>query len=116
MHVAKDQRSKLDSKSKPCIFLGYSEDEFGYKTWDLLDKKVIRSRDIIFMEDKTIEDSRQQKPKTSSQSTTIMESALVIPFPHNQSANNSQLMKLNTSQPTHNSKLMHTNLSQMMRW
>ena len=25
MHVAKDQRSKLDSKSKPCIFLGYSK-------------------------------------------------------------------------------------------
>ena len=47
MHVAKDQRSKLDSKSKPCIFLGYSKDEFDYRLWDLLDKKVVRSRDII---------------------------------------------------------------------
>ena len=65
---------------KPCLFLEYSEDEFGYRMWDLLDKKVIRSRDIIFMEDKTIEDWRQQKPKTSSQPTTIMESALVDPF------------------------------------
>ena len=36
MHVVKDWRSKLDNKSKPCIFLGYSEDEFMY----LLDKKV----------------------------------------------------------------------------
>ena len=49
-------RSKLDIKSKPCIFLGYSEDEFSYRLWDLLDKKVVRSRDIVFMEDKKIED------------------------------------------------------------
>ena len=50
VHVAKDQRSKLDNKSKPCIFPGYSEDEFGYRLWDLIDKKVVRSRDIVFME------------------------------------------------------------------
>ena len=56
MHVAKDQRSKLDNKSKPCIFLGYSEDEFGYRLWDLLDRKVGRSCDIVFMGDKTIEE------------------------------------------------------------
>ena len=43
MHVTKDQRSKLDNKSKPRIFLGYSNDEFGYKLWDILDKKVVRS-------------------------------------------------------------------------
>ena len=47
---------KLDKKSKPCIFMGYAEDEFGYRLWDLVDKKVLRSRDIVFMEDKTIED------------------------------------------------------------
>ena len=45
MHVAKDQISKLDTKSKPCIFMGYSEDEFGYRLWDLVDKKVVRSRE-----------------------------------------------------------------------
>ena len=55
MHVAKDQRSKLQSKSKPCIFMGYSKDEFAYRLWDLVDKKVVWSHDIVFMEDKTIE-------------------------------------------------------------
>ena len=49
----------MDNKSNRCIFLGYSEDEFGYKLWDLLDKKVVRSHDIVFMEDKTIEDWKQ---------------------------------------------------------
>ena len=36
--------------------LGYGEDEFGYQLWDLIDKKVIRSQDIVFMEDKTMAD------------------------------------------------------------
>ena len=31
VHVAKDQRGKLD-KTRPCIFLGYGEFEFGYGT------------------------------------------------------------------------------------
>ena len=81
MHVGKYQRSKLESKSKPCIFLGYSEDEFGYRMWDLLDKKVIRSRDVIFMEDKIIEDWKHQRPDLSSQSTIVMESTLVDRIP-----------------------------------
>ena len=54
MHVAKDQRRKLDPKTRPCIFLGYGDDEFGYPLWHLAKKKVIRSRNIIFMEEKTI--------------------------------------------------------------
>ena len=56
MHVPKDQRSKLDSKLKARKFMGYSEDEFGYKLWDLVNKKVVRSRDVFFLEDKPIED------------------------------------------------------------
>ena len=70
MHVPKDQRSKLDSKSKPCIFMGYSEDEFVYRLWDLVDKKVVRSRDVVFVEDKTIEDWKQQKSESTPHSTS----------------------------------------------
>ena len=76
VHIARDQRSKLDSKTKPCIFLGYSEDEFGYRLWDLKDKKVVRSRDVVFMEDKTIEDWKQ--PGVSS-STTVSDSIPIFP-------------------------------------
>ena len=56
MHVAKDQRSKLDNKSKPCKFMGYSKDEFDYRSWDLVDKKVVRSQDVVFLEDKMMDD------------------------------------------------------------
>ena len=56
MHVAKDKRGKLDPMTQPCIFLGYDDDEFAYRLWNLAEKKVVRSRDIVFMEEKTIAD------------------------------------------------------------
>ena len=31
MHVAMDKQGKLYPKSRPCIFLGYGDDEFGYR-------------------------------------------------------------------------------------
>ena len=34
----------------------YSNEEFGYKLWDPATKKIIRSRDVVFFEDQTIED------------------------------------------------------------
>ena len=46
------------------MFLGYSNEEFGYKLWDPATKKIIRSRDVVFFEDQTIEDLDQvKKPK-----------------------------------------------------
>lgn len=35
-----------------CIFLGYANEEFGYRLWDLVKNKIIRSRDDIFNESK----------------------------------------------------------------
>ena len=56
VYVPRDERSKLDSKTKQCIFLGYSNEEFGYRLWDPTTKKIIRSRDVVFFENQTIED------------------------------------------------------------
>ena len=41
VHIPKDERSKLDDKAKQCIFLGYGHDEFGYRLWDPVDKKIV---------------------------------------------------------------------------
>ncbi|CAH9131081.1 unnamed protein product [Cuscuta epithymum] len=49
-HVSKELRQKLDLKSNPCIFIGYGDQEFGYRLWDPEMKKVIRSRDVVFHE------------------------------------------------------------------
>ncbi|KAL7219494.1 hypothetical protein ACSBR2_012530 [Camellia fascicularis] len=70
VHILKDERSKLDSKLRQCIyiFLGYGRDEFGYRLWDLVNKKFIRNCDVVFLEDQTIGDfskGDQPEPKTS---------------------------------------------------
>ena len=56
VHIPRDERSKLDGKSKQCIFIGYGHEDFGYILWDPMKKKIIRSQDVIFLEDQTIED------------------------------------------------------------
>ena len=35
VHVELDRKSKLDSESKICIFIGYGTSEYGYQFWDL---------------------------------------------------------------------------------
>ena len=68
IHVPRDERSKFDSKTKQCIFLGYSNEEFGYRLWDSATKKFIRNKDVVFFEDEIIEDlDRVKKPKSFSE-------------------------------------------------
>ncbi|GJX96283.1 putative RNA-directed DNA polymerase [Tanacetum coccineum] len=56
VHIPKDERSKLDVKGKPCVFLGYGQDEFGYRLYVPVQKKLVRSRDVVFEEDLTLKD------------------------------------------------------------
>lgn len=44
-------KTKFDARSKRCMFLGYVSGCKGYKLYDLIDKCVIVSRDVIFYED-----------------------------------------------------------------
>ncbi|KAK3005481.1 hypothetical protein RJ639_017255 [Escallonia herrerae] len=62
-HVPKEQRLKLDDKAIPCIFIGYGDDEFGYKLWDLERKKIIRSRDMVFYAHEIATDLRSANPE-----------------------------------------------------
>ena len=66
VHVSKELRKKLDARSTLCIFIGYGDEEYGYRLWDPKEKKVIRSRDVMFYENQTIEDI--EKPIMSSNS------------------------------------------------
>ena len=49
-HVPSDERHKLDSKSRKCIFLGYSENQKGYQLYDVERKRIVNSRDVDFNE------------------------------------------------------------------
>ena len=64
MHVPKEQRWKLDDKVTPCIFIGYGDEEFGYRLWDLEKKKIVKSRDVVFHEHETIKDMEKNMSGT----------------------------------------------------
>ena len=44
------ERRKLDSKSRKCVFLGYSESRKGYRLHDAENQKIVHSRDVTFNE------------------------------------------------------------------
>ena len=86
VHVLKNERFKLDSKIKLCIFLGFCHEELGYIFWDPVDKKVIRSRDAVFLEDQTIVDfEKSEKPKINSKELVDlgMVRLLIVPIDDN---------------------------------
>ena len=41
VHVPKEKRTKLDSKSEKCIFIGYKDGLMGYKIWNPVTRKVV---------------------------------------------------------------------------
>jgi len=47
-HIYKENRTKLEAKSKKCTFIGYIVNDFGYRLWDYENHKIIRSRYVIF--------------------------------------------------------------------
>ena len=51
--VPKVERSKLDSKTRKCVLLGYGSNQIGYRLYDLDCKKVVHSRDVTFDEAST---------------------------------------------------------------
>ncbi|RVW83982.1 Retrovirus-related Pol polyprotein from transposon TNT 1-94 [Vitis vinifera] len=55
-HVPKEWRLKLEDKALTYIFVGYGYEEFRYMLWDLVNRKIIKSRNVIFHEDHTFVD------------------------------------------------------------
>ncbi|GAA0148627.1 hypothetical protein LIER_08016 [Lithospermum erythrorhizon] len=48
VHVDANARSKLDAKSNICYFVDYVDVEMGYRFYDLKNRKIIRSEDVVF--------------------------------------------------------------------
>ncbi|KAE8730100.1 hypothetical protein F3Y22_tig00003041pilonHSYRG00846 [Hibiscus syriacus] len=59
-------RSKLDVKSNKCVFVGYGGYEFGYRFWDYENRKIIRSRDVIFNENVMYKDMSTVESSSSN--------------------------------------------------
>lgn len=66
VHIPKDERDKLDSKSKRCVLLGYGSVTKGYRLYDFNAKKVLHSRDVIFDETLSISFEKESSNSDSS--------------------------------------------------
>lgn len=50
VHIPKQSRLKWDRKSRELIFVGYCNNTKGYRLYDPINKKIVISRDVIFIE------------------------------------------------------------------
>ena len=76
VHINKDDRTKLEAKSEKCTFIGYGGDEFGFKCWSIKDKKIIRSRDVIFNEKVMYKQQLQENREESKKEYAVVEDIL----------------------------------------
>jgi hypothetical protein len=85
VHIDKENRTKIEEKSKKCTFIGYSVNDFGYRLWDYENKKIIRSRDVIFNEKVMYKYQLQgKKRKKKNQNTQCLMRSLKKKFQRNQ--------------------------------
>jgi hypothetical protein len=84
VHIDKENRTKLESKSKKCTFIGYGVNDFGYSLWDYENEKIIRSRDVIFNEKSCIKIScRERNRKKKNKNTRCLMRSLKKKFQRN---------------------------------
>jgi hypothetical protein len=48
VHISKEDRTKLDSKTKRCLFVGYDDQTKAYRLYDSTKRKIILNRDIVY--------------------------------------------------------------------
>ncbi len=48
--VPDEKRIKLESKSMPCVFLGYNGSTKAYHLMSVETKRIVKSRDVVFIE------------------------------------------------------------------
>ncbi len=49
-HVPDEKRTKLESKSMPCVFLGYDKGTKAYRLMCVETKRIVKSRNVVFIE------------------------------------------------------------------
>ena len=66
------ETTKLDPKSRKCLFLGYADGVKGYRLWDPTAHKVIINRDVIFAEDKLQSNEKDNSTSNENSKTTTL--------------------------------------------
>uniref|UniRef100_A0A2N9EER7 CCHC-type domain-containing protein n=1 Tax=Fagus sylvatica TaxID=28930 RepID=A0A2N9EER7_FAGSY len=78
VHISGEDRSKLDPKSKKCIFLGFKKGVKGYKLWDPVAQKVVISRDVVFDEKSMTKAFKEEKSQAAENSNNIGRSTVQV--------------------------------------
>ena len=60
VHIPKDSRRKLDSKTRKCILVGYGSVRKGYRLYDRVARQVLHSRNVQFDEQETPEPKKAE--------------------------------------------------------
>ena len=50
VYVESNDCSKLNAKARKYFFIGYGDEQFNYRFWDEQNRKIIRSRNVVFDE------------------------------------------------------------------
>ena len=53
VHVPDQRRSKLDDKSRKCVFLRVSDESKAWRLYDPVSKKIIVNKDVVFEEEES---------------------------------------------------------------
>ena len=101
VHTPKENRQKLDNKSRKLIFVGFEEGTKGYRLLDTSNNKVYISRDVIFMEGDPhihfIETRRQCNTVSEHEKKNEVNEVVQHPDNHQQQENENNEME-NTDQ------------------
>ena len=63
VHILKEKQTKLENKLENCIFTEYKDGVKWYKLWNLVTRKEIYSRDVIFKEVEAVPRVKRLKEK-----------------------------------------------------
>jgi hypothetical protein len=71
--VPDSKRGKLDAKGTKCLFLGYCEGTKAYRLMCVETRKIIKSRDVVFVEDSTsVGHGLEMSPSGSSETPSLV--------------------------------------------
>ena len=79
---------KFDTRVQRYIFLGYPLGQKGYRVYDLVDKKIFTSRDVIFHENvfpyaNILHDDQNNTPTLPKPFDTTIDTPIIITPPNN---------------------------------